>query len=105
MSECNIDIRPGVCKLRTKIKATMNDEMKVVFDVESDCADVMRLAETLGSVDPFQNICVKFSESDVYRAADNTLNHTACPVPCAFIKAIEVASDMGLKGDVIIEIK
>ncbi|MGI6471720.1 MAG: DUF6951 family protein [Candidatus Methanomethylophilaceae archaeon] len=105
MSECNIDIQPGVCKLKTKIKATMNDDMRVVFDVESDCADITRLAETLGSVDPFQNICVKFSESEVYRAADDIINHTACPVPCAFMKAIEVASGMGLKADVIIEIK
>ena len=105
MGECNIDIQPGVCKLRTKIKAVMNEDMKVVFDVESDCAEIMKLAEVLGPLDPFRNICVKFSESDVYRAADDIINHTACPVPCAFIKAIEVASDMGLKGDVIIEIK
>lgn len=105
MGECNIDVQPGVCKLRTKIKATLNEEMMVVFDVESDCPDVMKLAAALGSVDPMQNICVKFSESDVYRKADEVINHTACPIPCAFVKAIEVASDLGLKQDVIIEIK
>ena len=42
---------------------------------------------------------------EYYRGADDTIKHTACPVPCAMIKAIEVASDMGLKRDVLIEIK
>ena len=105
MGECNIDVHPGVCKLKTNIKATLNDEWQVVFDVESDCPNVMKLAEMLGPMDPMKNICVKFSESDVYRGADDTIKHTACPVPCAMIKAIEVASDMGLKRDVLIAIK
>lgn len=105
MSECNIDVQPGVCRLRTRIKATMNEDMKVIFDVESDCADIMKLADSLGPLDPLKNVCVKFSESDIYRKADDIITHTACPVPCAFVKAIEVASDLGLKRDVIIEIK
>lgn len=105
MSECNIDIQPGVCKLRTKIKAVTNDEWKVIFEVESDCPNVRKLASSLGPLDPMQNVGVKFTESDIYKMADDAIAHTACPVPCAFLKAIEVASDMGLKRDVIIEIR
>jgi hypothetical protein len=105
MGECNIDVQPGVCKLKTKIKAVMNEDMRVVFEVESDCPNIMKLAKALDSVDPMQNLFVKISESDVYRKADEVIPHTACPLPCAFMKAIEVAADMGLKQDVIIEIK
>lgn len=105
MSECNIDVQPGVCRLKTIIKATTNDEWKVIFEIESDCPNVCKLAAKLGPLDPMKNINVKFSESDVYRAADETLPHTACPVPCALVKAIEVASDLGIKRDVIIEIR
>jgi hypothetical protein len=105
MSECNIDVQPGVCRLRTKIKAVTNDEWKVVFEVESECPNVRKMASSLGPLDPMQNVGVKLSESDIYKKADETIVHTACPVPCAFLKAIEVASDMGLKRDVTIEIK
>jgi hypothetical protein len=105
MTECNIEVQPGVCKLRTKIKAVTNDEWKVVFEVESDCPSVRKMASSLGPIDPMQNVGVKLSESDIYRKADESIAHTACPVPCAFLKAIEVASDMGLKRDVTIEIK
>lgn len=106
MSECNVDVQPGVCRLKTKIKAITNDEWKVVFEIESECPSVCKLAALLEEpLDPMKNINVKISESDVYKAADDTILHTACPVPCALIKAIEVASDLGIKRDVIIEIR
>ncbi len=105
MSECNIDVQPGVCRLRTKIKATINDEWKVVFVIESECQSVRKLADILGPLDPMKNVNVRFSDSDIYKAADETIPHTACPVPCALAKALEVAADLGIKRDVIIEIR
>ncbi len=44
-------------------------------------------------------------ETDIYKWASETLPHAACPVPCAMIKAVEVASDMGVKRDVEIKIE
>ncbi len=105
MSECNIDVQPGVCRLKTKIKAIMNDDCKVVFEIESECSSVCKLAALLEPLDPMKNIVAKFSECDVYIAADDTIPHTSCPIPCALMKALEVASDLGLKRDVIIEIR
>lgn len=105
MSECNIDVQPGACRLKTKIKATMNNDCKVVFEIESECSSVCKLAALLGPLDPIKNIDAKFLECDVYIAANETIPHTACPVPCALMKAVEVASDLGLKRDVIIEIR
>ncbi|MGI5964269.1 MAG: DUF6951 family protein [Candidatus Methanomethylophilaceae archaeon] len=105
MGECNIRVLPGVCKLDTTIKATVTDDWKVVFQVESDCPSVMKLAEALGEMDPMKNLDTKIGETEVYLKANDTIAHTACPVPCAMIKAIEVASDMGLKRDVVIEIR
>lgn len=105
MSECNIKVMPGPCKHETEIKATLTDEWKVVFEVTSKCSSVMRLAEALGEMDPMKNLSVKMGETEVYTKANDTIPHTACPVPCAMIKAIEVASDMGIKRDVIFEIR
>ena len=105
MSECNIDVQPGACRLKTKIKATMDDDCNVVFEIESECSSVCELAASLGPLDPIKNLVAKFSECDVYIAANDTIPHTACPIPCALMKALEVASDLGLKRDVIIEIR
>ncbi len=40
------------------------------------------------------------NENPIYVCAGQHLPHSACPVPCALIKGLEVASGLGLKKDV-----
>ena len=81
--------------------------MMVKVDIESDCHNVLRMSwglkpiNTTSSAEIESPVC----ESEVYRLANDTLPHAACPVPCAIIKAVEVASDMGIKRDVTITIE
>ena len=56
-------------------------------------------------VNPYTEIESPICESDIYKWANDVLPHAACPVPCALIKAVEVASDMGIKRDVSITIE
>ena len=44
-------------------------------------------------------------QNPVYITASEHLNHSACPVACATLKAIEVAADLGLKRDVHLTIE
>jgi hypothetical protein len=45
------------------------------------------------------------NETVIYKWASERLPHAACPVPCALVKAVEVAGDLGLKRAVKIEIE
>ena len=45
----------------------------------------------------------KVSKSTIYKLANDAIPHTACPVPSAMVKALEVAGDLGLKRGVTIE--
>ena len=102
MDGCVVDVDAGVCKMRTRITAKQNDEAMVDLALESDCPYVLRMSWKFKPVNPYTEIEASMRESDVYGWASEELPHAACPVPCAIIKAVEVASDMGVKRDVAI---
>jgi hypothetical protein len=103
--KCKVMVNPGVCGLKTTIVAEMDPEtMKVKFTVESDCAGIRKMAASLGDVDVYSEMGVGFTNSAVYKAANDSLGHLACPVPCAFVKAMEAAGGLGLKKNVSFEI-
>ena len=81
------------------------DDMLVRIDIESDCHNILRMSWGLKPINPYSENESPVCESEVYRLANDTLPHAACPVPCAIIKAVEVASDMGIKRDVSIKIE
>ena len=60
------------------------------------------LAERLTSVAVLQEMRKSMPETAVYQAAGEARLHTACPVPCAALKAIEVAAGLALPADVAI---
>lgn len=103
--ECNVCVDAGVCRMVTRIHAEQQDDMMVKVDIESDCHNVLRMSWGLKPINPYSEIESPVCESEIYRLANDTLPHAACPVPCAIIKAVEVASDMGIRRDVTITIE
>lgn len=102
---CKVEVDPGVCKMKTVVTAkTADDFVSIKFDVESDCPHVRDLAAKIGDVDPYTAVSAPFPENQIYVCAGQTLPHAACPVPCAMVKAMEVASGLGLKRDVVLTI-
>jgi hypothetical protein len=103
---CKVTVEAGVCKMKTVITATSNpDTGSVDLDIQSDCANVLKMSWTLVSVCPYTEVEAAMCESETYKCASEALPHAACPVPCGIIKAIEVAGDLGLKRDVIIRVE
>ena len=102
MGACKVEVDPGACKMKTVIVCKPSDDMmSVVFEVQTDCKFVKRYLENLPKdINPYTTLESPMGESVLYTAANGTLNHSACPIPCAMIKAMEVASDMGIKRDV-----
>lgn len=101
--ECTVRIMAGVCKKNTTIHATMNEDMTVSVDIQSDCPMVTK--SPIGPIVPWEEVGVPMNQSKVYEWASNNIGHTACPVPCGIVKAIEAAGGLGLKKSPVIEIE
>jgi len=104
--ECTVDVDAGVCKMRTTIHAVQDDATCMVHvDIKSDCPNVLKFSWRFPDINPYTEIESPITETETYKHASEHLPHAACPVPCAIIKAVEVASDLGIKRDVTINIK
>lgn len=103
--ECKVCVDAGVCRMVTRIHAVHQEDMMVRVSIESDCHHILKMSWGLKPINPYTEIESPICESEVYQLANKNLPHAACPVPSAIIKAVEVASDMGIKRDVTITIE
>ncbi|MBR6910766.1 MAG: hypothetical protein IKN41_02785 [Candidatus Methanomethylophilaceae archaeon] len=88
--------------MTSKIIATASDDMMSVnVVIESNCPMVQKLTPIEG-INPYEAIGTPFTESEIYKKAAECLRHTACPVPCGIVKAVEAEYGMGLKKPVSI---
>ena len=99
-----VDIAPGICGFVTHIECTADDMFIAHLDIESQCAHIKQMAEMLKEVSAFDEIRKPITETATYQAAASAKCHAACPVPCAVIKALEVAAGLALPKDVQISI-
>jgi hypothetical protein len=87
----------------TTITATASDDMMTVnVRIESNCPMVQKM-DPMEGLNPYDVIASPFNASEVYNKASGCIKHTACPVPCGIVKAVEAESGMGLKRPVSIE--
>ena len=100
MSDVTVTVDAGVCRFKTVIIATMDDEMNIVYKVKSECPAVREMAKNMRPIGMFDAMAKPLTENVVYSEFANHLEHAACPIPCALVKAAEVASDMALKKEV-----
>ena len=100
MSEAKITVDAGVCRFKTTIHAAGQDDFSVIFTIESDCPNVKKLADGLGPVDAMDAVMSKIADNALMVRCSEFLPHPACPIPCALVKACEVATGLGLKKNV-----
>lgn len=100
-----VEVNPGICGLKSVIKASSSDMMNAEVMIESDCPAVMKLAEKIKAVDAMKEIFTPFGTSAVFRESEGTLTHATCPVPTAILKAVEASCSLALPSDVVIKIK
>ncbi|MHB0858973.1 MAG: DUF6951 family protein [Anaerolineae bacterium] len=100
-----VKVVAGVCGFMTTISSQADDMFDVNLTIQSDCPQIRKLAEELPQVSALQELRVPIHESIVYRLAGACKLHTACPVPSAILKAVEVATGMALPADVHMTIR
>jgi hypothetical protein len=98
-------VEAGVCGFVTDVEAVLNDNQKVNLKIKSDCPHVMALAEEYPQSDGMMEIFMPFGEAPLFKAAKSNLKHSACPVPTAILKAIEVSCGLALPRDVTIKVE
>ena len=105
MGEVTVTVDAGVCRFKTVIIASMDEEMNITYKIKSECPKVREVGRTFGPVPMFDAIAMPFTTNYIYKEFGDKVEHVACPVPCALVKASEVACDMALKKDVSFKIE
>jgi len=99
-----VTVSPGICGFTSTITATIDDTYNVEIAIDSPCPKIQQLASQIAQISAFDEIRKPIIESAVYQAAAASKCHTACPIPSAVIKAIEVAAGLALPKDVTFSI-
>jgi hypothetical protein len=100
-----VKVEAGVCGFVTEVQALVDDDQKVTLSIESDCPHVMALAEEYPRSEGMMEVFLPFGESPLFKVAKNTLQHSACPIPTAIMKAIEVSCGLALPRDVAMKVE
>jgi hypothetical protein len=93
------------CGFETIIEAITTDEGMTKLTINSRCQSIQKIAQELDEIDPFQIIGRPVCECLIYKIANGYLRHTACLVPPAIIRTIEVEAGMALAGDSSVKIE
>lgn len=98
-----LKVDAGACGCWAKIVASRVDDRHVQVRIESDCEQVVKMNEDLAKVQwkgQGHKVFGSIVESAVYRSAASHIRHTACPIPSAILKAIEVEVGAAVPSDV-----
>jgi hypothetical protein len=100
------EVKPGICGLASRVKASSADGMNVVVGIESACPRIQAYAAQALELDAYQELLSKplAQTLPVRLAAEHNL-HTTCVVPVAVLKAAEVAAGLALPEAVSLELE
>jgi hypothetical protein len=99
-----VTVDAGICGFTAVIKATKTSKNKVRVTILCPCEMIKNLngdlTEEIG-----REALIRIIDSEIYRLASKHIKHTACPVPSAILKAIEVELGLALPGNVKIKVE
>jgi hypothetical protein len=103
-----VEVFAGVCGHSAVITATKLEDGRVQVVIDSECEQITAMNADLEHLQwkgKGHVVFKRMAESAVYQSATRHLRHTACPVPAAILKAIEVEVGAALAKDVTIRFK
>ncbi len=96
-----VSVNSGNCGFSVTISVEKEGGKKVRVSLDTECEMAAEMLEDISLLD-MRVLFSKHFANPVYRSADKYLKHTACPVPCAILKAAEVELGLCLPEDVTI---
>ncbi len=100
-----IEVYAGVCGHSAVIDVTKVDDTHVQVVITSACDEITAMNPDLARVQwkgKGHEVFKRMTESAVYQSAARHIRHTACPIPTAILKAIEVEVGIAVAKDVTI---
>lgn len=100
-----VTLNAGACGEQVAITVTRLDKYSVQVLIDTACPKVAAMAPDLAQLPCLgreHTVFLPHDRSAIYQAAANHHLHTACPVPAAILKAIEVELGMAVPRDVTI---
>jgi hypothetical protein len=100
-----VEVQAGICGHTALITVTRVDEQHIQVLIESECEQITAMNPDLARLQwkgKGHEVFKRMTESAVYQSANRHLRHTACAIPAAILKAIEVETGVALPKDVII---
>ncbi|MBI2977135.1 MAG: hypothetical protein HYZ35_06885 [Chloroflexi bacterium] len=100
-----VEVFAGVCGHSAIIDVTKVDAAHVQVVITSACEQITDMNPDLARVQwkgKGHEVFKRMTESAVYQSAAQHIRHTACPIPTAILKAIEVEVGIALPKDVTI---
>ena len=104
MSDATLEVDAGVCRFKTVVIASMDENMDITYKIKSECPSVREVCKKIGPQSVFDILAKPFCDNVIYKGCQD-LEHVSCPVPCAMIKAAEAAGELALKKDVSFKYK
>jgi len=100
-----VEVFAGICGHSAVIEVTSVDAAHVNVTIHSACEQITAMNPDLEYVQwkgKGHQVFKRMTESVVYQSAARHIRHTACPIPAAILKAIEVEAGIALPKDVTI---
>jgi len=95
----------GVCGFKAAIHAQKTGDWTMRVSISSGCEMLTAMNSQLSEVNWRKGIFGRIQDCAVYEVCSRHVRHTACPVPAAILKAIEVEAGLALPVDVTMRIE
>jgi hypothetical protein len=93
--EVRVIVEPGICGFSCSVLAVRQGRRTVHFEIRSECQQIQTLASTLGKID-MRDLFSPPARNPIFAAAERARCHPSCAIPCALMKAGEVALGLAL---------
>ena len=99
----HVSVQAGICGFTTKIQADSDENNIVTFNIVSDCKNIQNLAENMKPVDAYDEIGAGYNGELLSTTRQYCKSCcSACVVPNAMFKAMQIAAGLALPAPVVI---
>ncbi len=95
-------VHAGACGYDVAVTVEKVDRSTVRVVLNSECEQISAMQPDISELNWRKGVFCRIAESRIYQSAAQHLNHAACPVPGAILKAIEVEVGIALPKDILI---
>jgi len=105
MDMISATVKAGVCGFTSRISADSGDEQHVTIRVETDCANIRKLADSIPVLDAYAEIQAGF-DGELMKAVRASLKGccAGCAVPSGIFKSMQAAAGLALPQTASIEV-